>query len=50
MELRTPHSLIRFPNIRNPMSERDFGATSPTTTVMTMGKRIFVFWETEWGS
>ena len=45
-ELSTPHSRIRFPNIRNPMSDEEAGTTAATTTVMTIGKSILVRFET----
>ena len=39
---RTPHSRIRFPNIRNPTRATDAGATSPATNVTMIGKAILV--------
>ena len=45
-EFNTPHSRSRFPNIRKPISETDSGATMPATTVITMGKSIFVSFDT----
>ena len=45
-EFSTPHSRIRFPNMRNPISATAWGATRPTMTVTVMGNRIFVVLET----
>ena len=45
-ESRTPHSRIRLPNIRKPISATASGATRPTMTVTTMGNRILVVLET----
>ena len=44
-EFKTPHSRSRFPNIRKPISATLLGETSPTITVIIMGKRIFVLFE-----
>ena len=41
-EFRTPHSRIKLPNIKNPTRLTDAGATTPATTVVRIGKRIFV--------
>ena len=49
-EFKTPHSRIRLPNIRKPISATDSGATTPAITVITIGKRIFVSFETLFGS
>ena len=46
IELRTPHSRIRLPNIKKPISETDSGATTPAIAVIMMGNRILVSLET----
>ncbi|OPZ85171.1 MAG: hypothetical protein BWY74_03993 [Firmicutes bacterium ADurb.Bin419] len=38
---KTPHSLIRFPNIKRPISETLSGATIPAIIVITIGNMIF---------
>ena len=43
---RTPHSLRRLPNIRNPTRGREAGAMNPATTMMMIGNRILVSFET----
>lgn len=45
-ELSTPHSRIRLPNMRKPISASASGANSATIIVTMMGKRIFVSLET----
>ena len=45
----TPLSRIRLPNIRNPTSATDAGATSPAAAVTRMGKQMRVRRETPWG-
>ncbi|MNE66795.1 hypothetical protein D3C80_1623680 [compost metagenome] len=42
----TPHSRIRFPNIRNPISAIDEGAIIPAMSVTIIGKRIRAVRET----
>ena len=42
----TPHSLKRLPSIKNPTSGAVVGKISTTTTVTTIGKRIFSNFET----
>ena len=39
---RTPHSRSRLPNIKKPTSATLAGATSPASTVTTIGNKIFV--------
>lgn len=41
-ESKTPHSLIKLPNIKNPISATLRGETIPVIMVITIGKRIFV--------
>ena len=36
----TPHSRIRFPNIKNPTSATEVGATSPTIIVTIIGNAM----------
>ena len=48
-ESSTPHSRMRLPNIRKPTSETLDGATIPVMTVMTIGKRMRVSFETDAG-
>ena len=45
----TPHSRIRFPNIRNPTSATDAGEISPTMIVTTIGNAILVVLDTFFG-
>ena len=45
-EFKTPHSRIKLPNIKNPTKATESGATIPATTVIIIGKRIFVVCET----
>ena len=40
--MRTPHSRIRLPNIKNPIKDTERGETIPAMMVTTMGKRILV--------
>ena len=42
----TPHSRIRFPNIKKPIRETERGATIPATTVIRTGNKILVIFET----
>ena len=46
----TPHSRIRLPNIKKPTSATLRGATNPAMTVMMIGKRMRVVFETSLGS
>ena len=46
---KTPHSLIKLPNIKKPTSDTDSGARSPATIVIAIGKIIFVPFETCFG-
>ena len=39
---RQPHSRMRLPNIKNPTSETEAGATMPATIVTKTGNRIRV--------
>ena len=45
-ESSTPHSLIKLPNIKNPTKLAAAGAIIDATSVITMGKRIFVSLDT----
>ena len=49
-EFSTPHSRIRLPNIKKPISEAALGAISAAMTVMMMGKRMRVRRETSFCS
>ena len=42
----TPHSRIRLPNIKNPMSSALLGAAAPASTVTRMGNKILVALDT----
>ena len=42
----TPHSLSKFPNIKNPTRGKDTGAINPATIDMMIGNSIFVFFDT----
>ena len=45
----TPHSRIRLPNMRKPISSALLGAMVPATTVTKMGNKIRVVPETALG-
>ena len=49
MDCSTPHSRIRFPNIRKPTRATDAGEIRPTIIVTIIGKAIFVVLETAFG-
>ena len=46
---RTPHSLIKLPNIRHPTKDAEEGAISPTIIVTMIGNRMRVLLDTEPG-
>ena len=45
----TPHSRMRLPNMRKPMSSADLGAIAPAIIVTIIGKSMRVSFETEAG-
>ncbi|MPM33314.1 hypothetical protein SDC9_79887 [bioreactor metagenome] len=46
---KTPHSLIKFPNIKNPTRDTAVGAINPAIIVTTIGKSILVVFDTDAG-
>ena len=47
--VRTPHSLIRLPNIKKPTRDTEEGAMNPTMKVTTIGKAIRMLFGTSAG-